>query len=130
MAGLIPQSFIDDLLNRTDIVDVVSSRLQMKKAGKNYTACCPFHKEKTPSFSVSPDKQFYYCFGCGAGGNALGFMMDHDNLDFVQAVEELAKAAGMEIPAKKADGRTNRGSRPIRRSTRYSPPPPTFTVRH
>ncbi|KAF1031707.1 MAG: DNA primase [Pseudomonas sp.] len=98
MAGLIPQSFIDDLLNRTDIVDVVSSRLQMKKAGKNYTACCPFHKEKTPSFSVSPDKQFYYCFGCGAGGNALGFIMDHDNLDFPQAVEELAKAAGMEVP--------------------------------
>ncbi|MDY7562190.1 DNA primase [Pseudomonas sp. CCC3.2] len=98
MAGLIPQSFIDDLLNRTDIVDVVSSRLQLKKTGKNYSACCPFHKEKTPSFSVSPDKQFYYCFGCGAGGNALGFMMDHDNLDFPQAVEELAKAAGMEVP--------------------------------
>ena len=70
----------------------------MKKTGKNYSACCPFHKEKTPSFSVSPDKQFYYCFGCGAGGNALGFMMDHDNLDFPQAVEELAKAAGMEVP--------------------------------
>ena len=98
MAGLIPQSFIDDLLNRTDIVDVVSSRVQLKKAGKNFTACCPFHKEKTPSFSVSPDKQFYYCFGCGAGGNALGFIMDHDNLDFPQAVEDLAKAAGMEVP--------------------------------
>ncbi|WP_248803900.1 DNA primase [Pseudomonas sp. MWU13-2100] len=98
MAGLIPQSFIDDLLNRTDIVDVVSSRVQLKKAGKNYTACCPFHKEKTPSFSVSPDKQFYYCFGCGAGGNALGFLMDHDNLDFPQAIEDLAKAAGMEVP--------------------------------
>jgi DNA primase len=98
MAGLIPQSFIDDLLNRTDIVDVVSSRVQLKKTGKNFSACCPFHKEKTPSFSVSPDKQFYYCFGCGAGGNALGFMMDHDNLDFPQAVEELAKAAGMEVP--------------------------------
>lgn len=130
MAGLIPQSFIDDLLNRTDIVDVVSSRLQLKKAGKNYTACCPFHKEKTPSFSVSPDKQFYYCFGCGAGGNALGFMMDHDNLDFIQAVEELAKAAGMEIPAKKAAGRTNHDSRPIRRCTRCSPPPPISTARH
>ncbi|WP_416427176.1 DNA primase [Pseudomonas sp. App30] len=98
MAGLIPQGFIDDLLNRTDIVDVVTSRIQMKKAGKNYSACCPFHKEKTPSFTVSPDKQFYYCFGCGAGGNALGFIMDHDNLDFPQAVEELAKAAGMEVP--------------------------------
>lgn len=98
MAGLIPQGFIDDLLNRTDIVDVVSSRVQLKKAGKNYSACCPFHKEKTPSFTVSPDKQFYYCFGCGAGGNALGFIMDHDNLDFPQAVEDLAKSAGMEVP--------------------------------
>ena len=108
MAGLIPQSFIDDLLNRTDIVDVVSSRVQLKRAGKNLTACCPFHKEKTPSFSVSPDKQFYYCFGCGAGGNALGFIMDHDNLDFPQAVEELAKAAGMEVP--REEGR--RGQKP------------------
>ncbi|MFJ7882370.1 DNA primase [Pseudomonas sp. NPDC096917] len=111
MAGLIPQSFIDDLLNRTDIVDVVSSRVQMKKAGKNYTACCPFHKEKTPSFSVSPDKQFYYCFGCGAGGNALGFIMDHDNLDFPQAVEELAKAAGMEIPREES-GRQHKPRQP------------------
>ena len=111
MAGLIPQSFIDDLLNRTDIVDVVSSRVQMKKAGKNYTACCPFHKEKTPSFSVSPDKQFYYCFGCGAGGNALGFIMDHDNLDFPQAVEELAKAAGMEIPREES-GRPHKPRQP------------------
>ncbi|MGW8172818.1 MAG: DNA primase [Pseudomonas sp.] len=98
MAGLIPQSFIDDLLNRSDIVDVVGSRIQLKKAGKNYSALCPFHKEKSPSFSVSPDKQFYYCFGCGAGGNALGFVMDHDQLDFPQAVEELAKRAGMEVP--------------------------------
>ncbi|MBD9412970.1 DNA primase [Pseudomonas sp. PDM16] len=109
MAGLIPQSFIDDLLNRTDIVEVVSSRIQLKKAGKNYTACCPFHKEKTPSFSVSPDKQFYYCFGCGAGGNALGFIMDHDSLDFLQAVEDLAKRAGMDIPREESGrGRTPR----------------------
>lgn len=108
MAGLIPQSFIDDLLNRTDIVDVVSSRVQLKKAGKNHVACCPFHKEKSPSFSVSPDKQFYYCFGCGAGGNALGFIMDHDNLDFPQAVEELAKAAGMEVPREQG----GRGQKP------------------
>ncbi len=109
MAGLIPQSFIDDLLNRTDIVEVVSSRIQLKKAGKNYTACCPFHKEKTPSFSVSPDKQFYYCFGCGAGGNALGFIMDHDSLDFPVAVEELAKRAGMEVPREESGrGRTPR----------------------
>lgn len=111
MAGLIPQSFIDDLLNRTDIVDVVSSRVQLKKAGKNYTACCPFHKEKTPSFSVSPDKQFYYCFGCGAGGNALGFLMDHDNLDFPQAIEDLAKAAGMEVPREES-GRAHKPRQP------------------
>ncbi|MBB4867387.1 DNA primase [Pseudomonas nitritireducens] len=108
MAGLIPQSFIDDLLNRTDILDVVGSRIQLKKTGKNYSACCPFHKEKTPSFTVSPDKQFYYCFGCGAGGNALGFVMDHDQLDFVQAVEDLAKRAGMDVP--REEGR--RGHKP------------------
>ncbi|WP_339081088.1 DNA primase [Pseudomonas sp. TMP9] len=111
MAGLIPQSFIDDLLNRTDIVDVVASRIQLKKAGKNYTACCPFHKEKTPSFSVSPDKQFYYCFGCGAGGNALGFVMDHDQLDFPQAIEDLAKRAGMEVPREEGS-RTNKPRQP------------------
>ncbi|WP_009877418.1 DNA primase, partial [Pseudomonas aeruginosa] len=105
MAGLIPQSFIDDLLNRTDIVEVVSSRIQLKKTGKNYSACCPFHKEKTPSFTVSPDKQFYYCFGCGAGGNALGFVMDHDQLEFPQAVEELAKRAGMDVPREERGGR-------------------------
>ena len=98
MAGLIPQRFIDDLLNRTDIVEVVGARIQLKKTGKNYSARCPFHNEKTPSFTVSPDKQFYYCFGCGAGGNALGFVMDHDHLDFPQAVEELAKRAGLDVP--------------------------------
>ena len=112
MAGLIPQSFIDDLLNRTDIVDVVSSRIQLKKTGKNYSALCPFHKEKTPSFSVSPDKQFYYCFGCGAGGNALGFVMDHDQLDFPQAVEELAKRAGMEVP-REDSGRKHKPRQPV-----------------
>lgn len=107
MAGLIPQSFIDDLLNRTDIVEVVSARVQLKKAGKNYTARCPFHNEKTPSFSVSPDKQFYYCFGCGAGGNALGFVMDHDHLDFPEAVEELAKRAGLDVPREERGKRTS-----------------------
>lgn len=98
MAGLIPQSFIDDVLNRTDIVDVIGSRIQLKKTGKNHTACCPFHKEKTPSFSVNPDEQFYYCFGCGAGGNAVSFLMDHDHLEFPQAIEELAKGLGIEVP--------------------------------
>ena len=112
MAGLIPQSFIDDLLNRSDIVEVVGSRIQLKKAGKNYTARCPFHQEKTPSFSVSPDKQFYYCFGCGAGGNALGFIMDHDSLDFPQAVEDLAKRAGMEVP-REDSGTTRKPRQPV-----------------
>ena len=102
MAGLIPQSFIDDLLDRVDIVDVVNSRVQLKKAGKNYKACCPFHDEKSPSFTVAQDKQFYYCFGCGAGGNALGFVMEFDRLDFLPAVEMLAKNASMEIPREAA----------------------------
>ena len=102
MAGLIPQTFIDDLLDRVDIVDVVNSRVQLKKAGKSYKACCPFHEEKSPSFTVAQDKQFYYCFGCGAGGNALGFVMEFDRLDFLPAVEMLAKNAGMEIPREAA----------------------------
>ena len=85
MAGLIPQTFIDDLLDRVDIVDVVNSRVQLKKAGKNYKACCPFHEEKSPSFTVAQDKQFFYCFGCGAGGNALGFVMEFDRVDFLPA---------------------------------------------
>ena len=102
MAGLIPQTFIDDLLDRLDIVDVVNARVPLKKAGKNYKACCPFHEEKSPSFTVAQDKQFYYCFGCGAGGNALGFVMEHDRLDFLPAVELLAKHAGLEIPRESA----------------------------
>ncbi|MEM9315100.1 MAG: CHC2 zinc finger domain-containing protein, partial [Pseudomonadota bacterium] len=92
MAGRIPQTFIDDLLDRTDIVDVIDRRVKLKKTGKNYSARCPFHDEKTPSFSVNPEKQFYYCFGCGAGGNAIGFVMDYENIDFPQAVENLAGA--------------------------------------
>ncbi len=102
MAGRIPQTFIDDLLDRIDIVDVVNGRVPLKKAGKNYKACCPFHEEKSPSFTVAQDKQFYYCFGCGAGGNALGFVMEFDRLDFLPAVEMLAKNAGLEIPREAA----------------------------
>ncbi|MEE4659893.1 MAG: DNA primase, partial [Halieaceae bacterium] len=98
MAGLIPQAFIDDLLDRADIVDVVDRRVKLKKSGKNYMACCPFHQEKSPSFSVNPEKQFYYCFGCGAGGNALGFLMDYENLEFPAAVEALADSLGMKVP--------------------------------
>ncbi|GAB3477378.1 DNA primase [Marinomonas epiphytica] len=98
MAGRIPDQFIDELLARTDLTDVVASRISLKKTGQNYTALCPFHNEKSPSFSVNPNKQFYYCFGCGAGGNAISFVMDHDHMDFVDAVETLAKDAGMEVP--------------------------------
>ncbi|ABD79979.1 DNA primase [Saccharophagus degradans] len=94
----IPQSFIDDLLNRLDIVEVIDHRVKLKKAGKNYSACCPFHEEKTPSFTVSPDKQFYYCFGCGANGNAVGFLMEYERQGFVDAVESLARVAGMQVP--------------------------------
>ncbi len=94
----IPQTFIDDLLSRLDIVNIVDSRVKLKKTGKNYAACCPFHQEKTPSFTVSPDKQFYYCFGCGASGNALGFVMEYEREGFIEAVESLAKTAGMEVP--------------------------------
>ena len=93
MAGRIPQSFINDLLARTDIVDVIDPRVALKKAGRNYQARCPFHEEKTPSFSVSPDKQFYYCFGCQASGTALTFLMEFDRLEFVEAVESLARMA-------------------------------------
>ncbi len=98
MAGRIPQTFLDDLLARTNIVDVVDSRVKLKKAGKNYHACCPFHNEKTPSFTVAGDKQFYYCFGCGAKGNAVSFVMEYDNVDFPTAVDTLAGALGMEVP--------------------------------
>ncbi len=104
MAGLIPQAFLDDLLDRVDIVEVIDRRVKLKKSGKNYTARCPFHDEKTPSFSVNQEKQFYYCFGCGAGGNALGFVMDYESLDFPQAVETLASSAGLEVPREPGRG--------------------------
>jgi len=95
---LIPKSFIQDLLNRLDIVDVVERYLPLKKAGANYVACCPFHNEKTPSFTVSQSKQFYHCFGCGAHGTAIGFVMEHAGLGYVEAIEELARSVGLEVP--------------------------------
>lgn len=107
----IPSAFIDDLLNRLDIVDIIDHRVKLKRAGKNYSACCPFHQEKTPSFTVSPDKQFYYCFGCGATGNALGFLMEYENLGFIDAVENLAKHAGMEVPREENKFAEKRDSR-------------------
>jgi len=104
MAHYIPEQFIDDLLMRVDIVDLIEDRVPLKKAGRDYSACCPFHQEKTPSFTVSPGKQFYHCFGCTAHGNAIGFLMNYDHLDFVEAVKALAARVGMEIPENRAGG--------------------------
>ena len=118
MAGLIPQTFLDDLLDRLDIVEVVDRRVKLKKTGKNYSARCPFHDEKTPSFSVNPEKQFYYCFGCGAGGNALGFVMDYENLAFPQAVENLAGSVGMAVPREESRPATGPGSNVEEQSNR------------
>ncbi|MBV7387223.1 DNA primase [Pasteurellaceae bacterium TAE3-ERU1] len=98
MKGTIPRSFIDDLLARTDIVDLINTRVKLKKAGRDYQACCPFHHEKTPSFTVSQAKQFYHCFGCGAHGNAITFLMEFDKLEFPEAIEELAAIHGVEVP--------------------------------
>ena len=95
---MIPKSFIQDLLNRLDIVDVIERYVPLKKAGANFAACCPFHSEKSPSFTVSQTKQFYHCFGCGAHGTAIGFVMEHAGMGFVDAVEELAKSIGVEVP--------------------------------
>lgn len=104
MAGHIPRSFIDDLLARLDIVDIVDARVKLKKKGKNYGACCPFHNEKTPSFSVSQEKQFYHCFGCGVHGNAIDFIMEFERLEFVEAIEELASFLGLDVPREQRSG--------------------------
>ena len=98
MTGRIPEKFVDELLARIDIVDVIDSRVPLRRAGKDYKACCPFHEEKTPSFTVSQDKQFYHCFGCGVHGSAIGFLMEYERLSFPEAVEELAARAGLAIP--------------------------------
>jgi DNA primase len=98
MSQRIPQSFIDDLIARADIVEIVGNRVSLTKAGREYKACCPFHAEKTPSFTVSPTKGFYHCFGCGAHGTALGFLMQYDNLEFLDAVEALADICSVEVP--------------------------------
>ena len=108
MSGLIPQDFIDDLIARADIVEVVGRRVQLKKAGREFKACCPFHDEKTPSFTVSPGKGFYHCFGCGAHGTAIGFLMEFDHMSFVEAIESLAHTMGVDVPR-------NEGDKPARR---------------
>ena len=104
MAGRIPRVFINDLLARIDIVDLIDARVKLKKQGKNYHACCPFHHEKTPSFTVNGDKQFYHCFGCGAHGNAVDFLMNYDRLEFVESIEELATMQGLEVPYEAGTG--------------------------
>ncbi|EOV9028982.1 DNA primase [Cronobacter sakazakii] len=106
MAGRIPRVFINDLLARTDIVDLIDARVKLKKQGKNYHACCPFHNEKTPSFTVNGEKQFYHCFGCGAHGNAIDFLMNYDKLEFVETVEELAAMHNLEVPFEAGSGPT------------------------
>lgn len=99
MAGRIPKNFIDDLIARTDIVDFIDSRVKLKKQGKDYRACCPFHNgNNNSSFSVSSDKQFYHCFNCGASGNVLSFIMEYDGIEFVDAIETLAEQLSIEVP--------------------------------
>ena len=105
MAGRIPEQFIDDLIARVDIVDLIESYLPLRKAGKDFQALCPFHDEKTPSFTISREKQFYHCFGCEAHGTAIGFLMNYRNLEFVEAVEELASLAGVEVPREAGQAR-------------------------
>ncbi|NOQ64951.1 MAG: DNA primase [Methyloprofundus sp.] len=109
MAGKIPQTFIDDILVRVDIVDLIDSYVPLKKAGSSYVARCPFHTEKTPSFAVTRSKQLYHCFGCGAGGNAITFLMEHGHLGFVEAVEDLADFVGVQVPRES-------GSAPIKKN--------------
>lgn len=104
MAGRIPRVFINDLLARTDIVELIDARVKLKKQGKNYHACCPFHNEKTPSFTVNGEKQFYHCFGCGAHGNAIDFLMNYDRLEFVESIEELATSHGLDVPYEAGNG--------------------------
>lgn len=104
MAASIPQDFLDHLLSRIDIVDIIDRRVSLRKAGREYMACCPFHTEKTPSFTVSSVKQFYHCFGCGAHGTAIGFLMEYEHLGFLEAVEELAHSIGLEIPSSVSKG--------------------------
>jgi DNA primase len=106
---MIPNDFIQTLLTRVDIVEVVDRYVPLKKAGANYVACCPFHSEKTPSFTVSPSKQFYHCFGCGAHGTAIGFVMEYSGLGFVDAVKQLAQGAGMQVPEVRSEEPQRKG---------------------
>lgn len=132
MAGRIPQQFIDDLLARTDIVSLIDQRVRLKKAGKNYSACCPFHNEKSPSFTVSQDKQFYHCFGCGAHGNAISFLMEYDKLEFVDAIEDLASQMGVEVERENSNNskfdkeKANNNAKPVKTYTNWLATPAAF----
>ena len=129
---MIPQSFIQDLLARVDIVDVVGRYVQLKKGGANYMGLCPFHNEKSPSFTVSPTKQFYHCFGCGAHGTSIGFLMEYSGLGYVDAIKDLAQNVGMVVPGERRPS----AARQARRSAGQKPGPvrcddprlPTFTA--
>src|ERR1700691_3427461 len=110
MAGRIPQAFIDDVVARSDIVEIIGARVPLKKAGREFKACCPFHNEKSPSFWVSPDKQFYHCFGCGVHGTAIGFLMQYEKMEFVDAVADLAQRAGLEMPREALGPRESGGA--------------------
>ena len=93
-----PEEIVEEVRSRNDIVDVISGYVKLQKKGANYFGLCPFHSEKSPSFSVSPGKQMYYCFGCGAGGNVITFLMEYENFTFPEAMKELADRAGVELP--------------------------------
>src|SRR5450432_2966478 len=110
MTGRIPQPFIDEVVARSDIVEIIAARVPLKKAGREFKACCPFHNEKSPSFWVAPDKQFYHCFGCGAHGTAISFLMQYEKLGFVEAVEDIAHKVGLELPREARDARDGGGS--------------------
>lgn len=101
----IPQHTIDQILDRTDIVDLIGQRVKLKKTGRTYSGCCPFHQEKTPSFHVYRDKQYYHCFGCQANGNAIRFLMDIDNRNFIDVMKELSSNAGVELPKDNTDNK-------------------------
>ena len=109
MPGLIPESILDDILSRIDIVELISSYIPLKRTGRNFKACCPFHHEKTPSFIVSGDRQIYNCFGCGESGNAFKFLMRYEHMDFPEAVEVLARKAGVILPQKNSPENQRQG---------------------
>jgi DNA primase len=126
---VIPPTFVQELIGRTDIVELVGRAVELKRAGTVWKGLCPFHSEKSPSFTVSPSRQTYHCFGCGVHGNAVGFLMEHHGLGFVEAVEDLAQRAGLPVPKTRARSRNEPATRPGRSARRPSPrsstvPPP------